>query len=257
MKRYLFSSILIILSCVIFAQNKVKSTKSLFPTAEAVLDSLEQNYSRIGDYYVRIDLSIKTPMLRMPKKRVDFWFKQPNLTKVETRGFAAIPKSGIISSPVDLFDNLSNITVSGAEFYNGKQVWILQGELNPDSLLFKNMSKVENYPSLKMRLLVDRSNWTLIKSETWMDTSKIVEIQSEYIAIRDGIFLPKETVIKFEYSGDIATGVEETIGARHQFGVSKNDTQGKGMSGIITLIFSDYKVNSGLKDIFFKDDKAE
>ncbi len=50
----------------------------------------------------RSNVSIKTPVLRMPHKRVDFWFKQPNLTKTETKGFAAIPKSGLISSPIDL-----------------------------------------------------------------------------------------------------------------------------------------------------------
>ena len=156
------------------AQENDKSSISIFPMADSVLDSLEQTYNRIEDYYARIDVSIKTPMLRMPRKRVDFWFKQPNLTKVETKGFAAIPKSGMISSPIDLFDNLSNIAVIGAEYYDDKQLWILQGELLPDSLMFKNMNKIEDANKLTMKMWVDLNNWTLIRSETFMDTFKIV-----------------------------------------------------------------------------------
>ena len=253
-KRFII--ILIALS-VLFAQDKEKSAISIFPTADVVLNNLERNYNRIEDYYVRIDVSIKTPVLRMPKKRIDFWFKQPNLTKIETKGFAAIPKSGMISSPIDLFDNLSNISVIGAEYYEGKQVWIIYGEVNPDSLMFKNMSRNDTSPNLTMRLLIDRSNWTLIKSETWIDTLKVVDIQSEYTDVQKGIFLPKETVINFEYSGGLPTGMEDTFGARHQFGGIKNNSQGKDLSGIITLKFSDYKVNRGIENTFFEEEEPK
>ena len=102
MKQLTILLLLCILISNVVAQDNAKSSTSIFPSADSVLDSLEQSYNRIEDYYTRIDVSIKTPMLRMPKKRVDFWFKQPNLTKVETKGFAAIPKSGMISSPIDL-----------------------------------------------------------------------------------------------------------------------------------------------------------
>ena len=244
--------------CTLFSNlTAQESTTSIFPTAATVLDSLEQNYNRIEDYYVRIEISIKTPMLRMPRKRVEFWFKQPNLTKVETKGFAAIPKSGIVSSPLDLFDNLNNISVIGAEYYNDKQVWILRGELNPDSLTFKNVGDMGSTPNLEMRLLVDRSNWTLIKSETWMDTSKVVEIESEYESIADDIYLPKETVISFDYSGGMPSGMEDTFGAKHQFGSMRDDSQKKEMSGSITLKFSKYKVNQGIDDAFFEEDNSE
>jgi len=232
-----------------------ESVTSIFPIADTVLDSLEQNYNRIEDYYVRIEISIKTPMLRMPRKRVEFWFKQPNLTKVKTKGFAAIPKSGIVSSPIDLFDNLNNISVIGAEYYNDKQVWILRGELNPDSLTFKNIGDRGSTPNLEMRLLVDRSNWTLIKSETWMDTSKVVEIESEYESIADDIYLPKETVISFDYSGGMPSGMEDTFGAKHQFGSMRDDSQKKEMSGSITLKFSKYKINQGTDDAFFEEEE--
>lgn len=239
------------------AQDKDKSSTSIFPTADSVLDSLEQNYNRIEDYYVRIEISIKTPILRMPRKRVNFWFKQPNLTKVETKGFAAIPKSGMISSPIDLFDNLNNISVIGAEYYNDKQVWILHGNLKPDSLMFGKMGNIDKKLDLSMKLWVDRNIWTLIKSETWMDTVKVVEIQSEYKLIGENIYLPKETVINFEYAGSVPPGIEKTIGEKHKFGNMKTDTSEKKMSGSISLKFSDYKVNKGIEDTFFEEEESE
>ena len=253
MKQLVVFLIILILLSNLFAQDKDKSSTSIFPTADSVLDSLEQNYNRIGDYYVRIEISIKTPILRMPRKRVNFWFKQPNLTKVETKGFAAIPKSGMLSSPIDLFDNLSNISVVGAEYYNDKQVWILHGNLNPDSLMFRKMGNIDKKLDLSMKLWIDRNTWTLLKSETWMDTVKVVEIQSEYKSFQNDIHLPRETVINFEYSGGLPSGVEKTIGARHQFGGTQNDSSEKKMSGRITLKFSDYKVNKGIEDTFFEE----
>jgi outer membrane lipoprotein-sorting protein len=248
--------IFILLSNLI-AQVKDKSLTSIFPTADSVLDSLEQNYNRIEDYYTRIVISIKTPILRMPKKSIDFWFKQPNLTKVETKGFAAIPKSGMISSPIDLFDNLSNISVIGAEYYKDKQVWILHGNLNPDSLMFSNIGSIDKKLDLSMKLWIDRNIWTLIKSETWMDTVKVVEISSIYKSVRDNIYLPKETVIKFQYSGGLPSGVEKTFGEKHQFGRMQDDSSEKDLSGMITLIFSDYKVNKGIEDTFFEEDEPK
>ncbi len=248
--------IFILLSNLI-AQDTDKSSISIFPTTDSVLDSMEQKYNRIEDYYVRIEISIKTRILRMPRKRVNFWFKQPNLTKVETKGFAAIPKSGMISSPIDLFDNLINISVIGAEYYNGKQIWILHGDLKPDSLMFGEIGNIDKKLDLSTKLWVDRNAWTLLKSEIWMDTIKVVDIQSEYQSLRNDIHLPVETVIKFRYSGGLPSGVEETIDFTHQFGGMQDDSLEKDLSGVITLKFSDYKVNKGIKDTFFEEEESE
>lgn len=239
------------------AQDNDNSSNSLFPTAKSVLDSLEQTYNRIEDYYTRIDVSIKTPLLRMPRKRVDFWFKKPNLTKVETKGFAVIPKSGMISSPIDLFDNLSNISVIGAEYYNDKQVWILQGELIPDSLMFKNISNVENFNKLIMKMWVDLNNWTLIRSETYMDTFKIVEIISIYESFPNNINLPVETKLLFNYRSDIMPQMASFHGSNSPIKKRKEQDSTKVMSGSITMKYSKYKINQGIDDAFFEEEESE
>jgi hypothetical protein len=165
MKNFL----LIFLATALFAQAD-NELYSLFPSSATVLDSLTQNYTKIEDYYTEIELSIDTKILRMPRKKVEFWFKQPNLTKAEAKGFAAIPKSGLITSPVELFDNLIDIAVVGAEYFKDSQVWILRGILNPDSLTFKNMNEYSSQLDLTMRLYVDRDKWIILRSENWMDT---------------------------------------------------------------------------------------
>lgn len=234
---------------------------SLFPSTVIVLDSLANNYNQIEDYYVQIELSIQTPMLRMPRKKVDFWYKKPSFTKAEAKGFAAIPKSGLVSSPVDLFDNLNNVKVVGAEYLNDSQVWILRGTLHPDSLTFKNIDKYNNNLELSMRLYVDREKWILVRSETWMDTTRVLEIDSEYINVIDNIYLPKETVVKFEYSKDLTTELDDSFHSNNQVMNMKKDMMldsetGEDLKdtkfdGIITLKFSKYKVNQGLEEDLF------
>ena len=241
----------------LIAQDNDKSTTSIFPSADSVLDSLEQTYNRIEDYYTRIDVSIKTPMLRMPRKRVDFWFKQPNLTKVETKGFAAIPKSGMVSSPIDIFDNLSNISVIGAEYYNDKQVWLLQGELIPDSLMFKNVNKTKDTNGLTMKMWIDLNNWTLIRSETFMDTFKIVEISTEYKSFLNNINLPIETTLLFNYRSDIMPAMVNFHGSNSPIKKSTKQDSTKVMSGSITMKYSKYKINQGIEDAFFEEEEPE
>jgi len=251
----------------LLAQATTNDSGSIFPSSESVLDSLTQSYAKIEDYYVQIELSIKTPMLRMPRKKVDFWYKTPNLTKAKAKGFAAIPKSGLISSPVDLFDNLTDISVIVAEYYKESQVWILQGILHPDSLTFKNIDDYSTQVDLQMRLFVDRENWILLRSETWLDTVQILEIESDYLNVKDDIYLPKETVIKFEYSKDLTSDLEKSFHSNNQMANMKKDMvigsdtakdiKEKTISGLITLKFSKYKVNEGLEDSFFIEEKEE
>lgn len=256
---------IILLLCLglLFAQTD--DTYSLFPSSETVLDSLTQNYTKIEDYYTEIELSINTKVLRMPRKKVEFWFKQPNLTKAEAKGFAAIPKSGLIASPVDLFDNLKDVSVVGAEYYKDSQVWILRGTLNPDSLTFKNMNDYNDRLDLSMRLYVDRKRWIVLRSETWIDTIQVIEIESEYKEVKDDIYLPKETIIQFQYSKDLTAEIENSIQSTDHIVSIKRDMvldsetgeelMEQEFSGLITLKFSKYKVNQGLDDSFFDSEE--
>ncbi|NHZ85166.1 MAG: hypothetical protein GWP19_04720 [Planctomycetia bacterium] len=254
MKQLVPYLLIFILFSNLIAQDNSNSSTSIFPMADSILDSLEQAYNRIDNYYTRIDVSIKTPMLRMPRKRVDFWFKKPNLTKIETKGFAAIPKSGMISSPIDLFDNLANISVRGAEYYEGKQVWILQGELLPDSLMFQNMNKIKDSKKLTMKMWVDIANWTLIRSETFMDTFRIVEISSIYKSFPNNISLPLETKLLFNYRSDMMPRMVNFHGSNSPIrkGIEQDST--KVLTGSIILKYSKYKINQGIDDTFFKEE---
>jgi len=255
MKQLATSLLICALISNLVAQDNGKYSTSIFPSADSVLNSLEQTYNKIEDYYTRIDISIKTPILRMPRKRVDFWFKQPNLTKMETKGFAAIPKSGMISSPIDLFDNLSNISVIAAEYYDDKQVWILQGELLPDSLMFQNMNQVEDTNKLIMKMWVDLNNWTLIKSETYIDTFKIADISSTYKSFPNNINLPVETKLSFNYRSDMMPQMIGFHGPTSPSKKSNNQDSTKVLSGSVTMKYSKYKINQGIDDAFFEEEE--
>jgi len=65
----------------------------------ALSDSLIQQFQRVQDYTVSVKISVKMPRFRMPKKKIKLTFKQPNKVKVEARGFAVVPKTGLALSP--------------------------------------------------------------------------------------------------------------------------------------------------------------
>ena len=143
----------------------------------------------------------------------------------------------------------------------------MRGTLYPDSLTFKSIDDFSRNHDLSMRLYVDREKWILVRTETWLDTSRILEIESDYVLVKDDIYLPKETVVKFEYSKDLTADLDNTLQSNNQVMNMKKDMvlasetgeelKETKFDGIITLKFLKYKVNQGLKEDFFIEEEIE
>jgi len=94
MKRYYFI-IIIILFLPITAQN----TELL-----EIQKKIIKEFSKIDDYKVDINVKINMTGFRMPKKKIKMFFKKPNKLNIKTKGFAIIPKNGINSPTLFIFN---------------------------------------------------------------------------------------------------------------------------------------------------------
>jgi hypothetical protein len=100
-----------------------------------------------------------------------------------------------------------------------------------------------------------------------MDTSQVIEIESDYKQVKDDIYLPKETVIKFQYSKDLTSEIENSIQSTDHIVSMKRDIvlesetgeelKEQDFSGLIILKFSKYKINQGLEDSFFETENSQ
>ena len=62
---------------------------------ERLIERTDYQYNKIIDYEVDIQVSMKVPAFRMPKKKYKVFYKQPDLIKVKSKGFGILPKTGI------------------------------------------------------------------------------------------------------------------------------------------------------------------
>ena len=79
---------------------------------EYIIKKTDDQFREINNYQVDMVISIAIPAFRMPKKKYKVYFKQPDKIKVKSRGFGLLPKTGMFTSPLENFSNLSNIRFS-------------------------------------------------------------------------------------------------------------------------------------------------
>ena len=208
--------------------------------ADEILVDVKNKLESFQDY--QVDLSIKVDMefLRIPNVFAKVYFKQPDKMKMESEDFAVLPKEGVNFSPAKLLNNM----------YTAIYV-------KSDTLDKANVDVVKIIP------LEDSVG--IVLSTLWIDSKqKIIRMIETTTRIR-GTFqiklfyggmekhgLPSKMLFSFSVENielpetlkmDIG-GVKKPLGK-----ISKN------FKGNITISYSNYKINEGLEDSFFEEEK--
>ncbi len=225
-------------------------------TVDTILNRLTNQFNKVEDYTARVDISVEMPYFRMPNKTVELYFKQPDKVKVESDGFAVVPKTGLAMSPARSFSNLFDLHVAGREKLHGDSCIIVEGMVNPDSLKFKMWGdEGEQGISVTSRLWVDEKRWVIVRIETFVDTTRMLSIVTDYEELNGGIQLPGLTEISFSIGGRFLGRLGDHDPMSGPFGDSGEsyapDVESD-FQGTVRLQFSRYKVNQGLKDKIFE-----
>ena len=80
------------------------------PTFSAIRDSVLFRFEAIENYSVDIKISVEMTGFRMPRKKIKMLYKKPDKMKIETLGFAIVPKMGLGGNPREFFNILENVT---------------------------------------------------------------------------------------------------------------------------------------------------
>ena len=180
---------LILITGVIFAGT---------PSVESIQDSLISRFNQIEDYSVKIKVSVNMTGLRMPRKKIKLFYKAPDKVKVESKGFAIVPKTGLGGSPEQFLRMLNSVHMAGNEVLNSRNHWLLLGAVNPDSIDIH--LNEEDFPKINMRLWVDAESWVNSKAETAIDSQKVYKLNTEYEDV-DDVLLPTKTTLSIGFKG--------------------------------------------------------
>ena len=243
MKRFqvIFASVLILSFLV---QNHAAGQNRVLIDVDEIRQQLHQRYLRIEDYQVDLEVSLDMPRLRMPRKRMTFSFKQPDMTRLEAKGFAMVPRRGLVLSPDSILAEMDRLNVRGDTLSDSHYCLVLKGSL----------SGPEDIP-LTANILVDSELWVIREIITFADTSQVMHLSIEYMEVAPDIHLPVETHLQFQLNEQF---LRSRGGPRHfnsdDSGLLQLDAQtSQNMRGAATIKFSRYRVNQGIHDSFFND----
>ena len=221
---------------------------------EYIIKKTDDQFREINNYQVDMVISIAIPAFRMPKKKYKVYFKQPDKIKVKSRGFGLLPKTGMFTSPLENFSNLSNIRFSKDFSRTDPNEIMLVGDLVLDSLALdvpNEYARLTFKPTVDVK--VDTQNWVITQVLTKIDTVKIMEINNFYDVVDDSFYMPIRSTVEYyvkdaRLSKWINKDIGTIMGSNHNMNIESDMVK-----GLISVNYSKYRVNRGIKDSIFED----
>ena len=221
---------------------------------EYIIKKTDDQFREINNYQVDMVISIAIPAFRMPKKKYKVYFKQPDKIKVKSRGFGLLPKTGMFTSPLENFSNLSNIRFSKDLSRINPNEIMLVGDLVLDSLALdvpNEYARLTFKPTVDVK--VDTQNWVITQVLTKIDTVKIMEINNFYDVVDDSFYMPIRSTVEYyvkdaRLSKWINKDIGTIMGNNHNMNIESDMVK-----GLISVNYAKYRVNRGIKDSIFED----
>ena len=221
---------------------------------EYIIKKTDDQFREINNYQVDMVISIAIPAFRMPKKKYKVYFKQPDKIKVKSRGFGLLPKTGMFTSPLENFSNLSNIRFSKDLSRTDPNEIMLVGDLVLDSLALdvpNEYARLTFKPTVDVK--VDTQNWVITQVLTKIDTVKIMEINNFYDIVDDSFYMPIRSTVEYyvkdaRLSKWINKDIGTIMGNNHNINIESDMVK-----GLISVNYAKYRVNRGIKDSIFED----
>ena len=221
---------------------------------EYIIKKTDDQFRKINNYQVDMVISIAIPAFRMPKKKYKVYFKQPDKIKVKSRGFGLLPKTGMFTSPLENFSNLSNIRFSKDFSRTDPNEIMLVGDLVLDSLALdvpNEYARLTFKPTVDVK--VDTQNWVITQVLTKIDTVKIMEINNFYDVVDDSYYMPIRSTVEYyvkdaRLSKWINKDIGTIMGNNHSMNIESDMVK-----GLISVNYAKYRVNRGIKDSIFED----
>lgn len=224
MKHFL---ILLIISTSIFSQQR---------NPNELIDLIQNKFNNIRDYSVDIEIAIDVNFVDAPNSKAKLFFKQPDKVKIESDGFAIIPKQGLTFSPSELLADSYTAIFIKTEIIDSFMVDVI-----------KVVPLVDSSDILLSTLWVDPLSNVIRKIESVTKKMETFTIYLEYQHKANPI-LP--SVAKFFFNN--TSSGHEMISKKSDKSESGKE-KGK-LSGGFIIKYSNYMLNQNLEDSFFDEE---
>ncbi|MBK9250213.1 MAG: hypothetical protein IPM69_19425 [Ignavibacteria bacterium] len=227
-----------LLTFIILSTFRITSAQT--PDATAIATKIKDKFKLVKDFSANVTIKVDVEFLKAPDSKAKLYFKQPNKTKLESTGFAMLPKQGIGLPIATLLEGDYTALYVGTETLNSLPVTII-----------KIIPASDTGDVILSSLWVDGNSLVRkIKSSTRKGGTVIIELAYGQNA---NFSLPATVKITFDLpnfalpktlTGDISSDTPKT-----------KTPPSKTLKGSATLTYSNYQINKGLQDSFFDEKK--
>lgn len=225
----LFLAILVLSGQVMFAQKN---------NPEKILDRVKQKFLTVKDYEVNVKIKIDVEFLKIPENKAKIYFKQPDKVKINSEGFALLPKEGINFSPISLLSGNRTSIFEKEEVIDGTKLSVLK--IIPlggtDDIILST-------------LWIDDQKSIIRKVESTTKTNGTFTIDLNYNESLTKYPLPSSLVFTFDVSrSNIPITLDDEPNSK-QDKLKKH----KLTKGTVKILYSEYKVNINVPDSIFEE----
>jgi hypothetical protein len=230
-RLFLLSLIVCTAAVLLPAQKHIDKKES----AEAIVSRVEQQYAKIIDYTVDLDVNIDLQGLIIPPVHATMYFKQPDKVKFKSEGFAMLPREAAAFS-IGRIRSLNTVEDSVARE-------VIAGETK---LKVSMIPKADKTKLSRVFLYVDPNRWTTDQAVTQLPDGRVATAVFQYQR-QDSLWLPSSLVLSFSALNS------DTADSPMPKEVSPSWTPRAPRQGQVLLHYSNYRINTGLGDDFFQN----
>lgn len=207
--------------------------------ANEILDGVVNKINQVNDYRAEVSIKAAIPFIKVPVAKATIYFKKKDKFKVVSKGIAILPKQGLN----ELTGFLSN---------KSKYTAVLSGDKDISTHKTKCITVIpndENAEIVLAKVYIDSKESLIYRTILTTKSSGTVSVDYEYgDQIKYG--LPSKVVStvdikKFKMPKSVASDIRNN---------DKDQKKKNEKTGTITITFSGYQINKGIKDSFFKED---
>lgn len=226
--------ILLLIAAASFAQN-------LKP--EDVIERVKENFGKVDDYEVNVNIKVDVNFLKVPDSKAKIYYKQPDKIRLKSEGFALLPKEGLNFSPYS--------------FLQGDYTSIFDKDREADGRLCYTVKIIplgDRGDLILTTLLIDKEKFIIRRIESTTKTNGTFSIDLKY---DNNIKYPLPSSMIFTFNVQKMQMPREITGDMGGEENSEKDNQNKGKTttGKVYINYSDYKVNKGIPDSIFNEEK--
>jgi len=204
---------------------------------QKIIDRVKEKFTAVKDYQVDVNIVVDVDFLKVPNSTAKIFFKQPDKVKIESEGFALVPKEGLNFTPQSLFKK------AFTSFYETDEM--LDGI---------NCAKIKVIPLgnenevILSTVWIDKKSDVIRKVESTTKMNGTFEINFAY-DVNNTYPLPSQMVFSFD-AGKMKSSIPHLD--NDPDAPPKKPKRKQLTNGTVTVSYTNYKVNIGLSDLFFE-----